>query len=223
MNSIPEFKGKLHLSGLFSFDMQKGTYYDFFKGRIIFPYWKNGKVVYMAARKTNFTPDDEYEGAKYKKLRTHKPDDDKAKYISKHIQNDTFIGEDSIRGEKEMVSKARVIEKLLDSIEKKTYDLVKASKKMYDTKLTSPASQDKYLDDILEYFKGQRQLKALPKTPISSPLVTVILFVRSPSPSDISFNALTVSLTGLRILFISRVRENSNTTTLIKVIIMLIA
>ena len=70
----------------------------------------------------------------------------------------------SIRGEKEMVSKARVIEKLLDSIEKKTYDLVKASKKMYDTKLTSPASQDKYLDDILEYFKGQRQLKALPKT-----------------------------------------------------------
>ena len=70
----------------------------------------------------------------------------------------------SIRGEKEMISKARVIEKLLDSIEKKTYDLVKASKKMYDTKLTSPASQDKYLDDILEYFKGQRQLKALPKT-----------------------------------------------------------
>ena len=37
----------------------------------------------------------------------------------------------SIRGEKEMVSKARVIEKLLDSIEKKTYDLVKASKKIY--------------------------------------------------------------------------------------------
>ena len=34
---------------------------------------------------------------------------------------------------------------------------------MYDTKLTSPASMDKYLDDVLEYFKGQRQLKALPK------------------------------------------------------------
>ena len=34
---------------------------------------------------------------------------------------------------------------------------------MYDTKLTSPASMDKYLDDTLEYFKGQRQLKTLPK------------------------------------------------------------
>ncbi len=67
------------------------------------------------------------------------------------------------RGEKEIVTKARIVEKLLESIEKKAYDLAKASKKMYDTKLTSPASQDKYLDDVLEYFKNQRSLKALPK------------------------------------------------------------
>ena len=67
------------------------------------------------------------------------------------------------RGEKEIVTKARLVEKLLESIEKKAYDLAKASKKMYDTKLTSPASQDKYLDDVLEYFKNQRSLKALPK------------------------------------------------------------
>ena len=69
----------------------------------------------------------------------------------------------TIRGEKEIVSKARIIEKLLESIEKKAYDLAKNANKMYDTKLTSPASMDKYLDDVLEYFKGQRQLKALPK------------------------------------------------------------
>jgi len=69
----------------------------------------------------------------------------------------------TLRGEKEIVSRARIIEKLLESIEKQAYDLVNNAKKMYDTKLTSPASMDKYLDDVLEYFKGQRQLKALPK------------------------------------------------------------
>jgi hypothetical protein len=121
LNSIPEFKGKLHLSGLFSFDKPKGDYYDFFKGRIIFPYWKNGKVVYMGARATKHTPVTKFECytdkegnikfdennnpiyIKYKKLRIHKPDGDKAKYISKFIQNDTFIGEDSIRGAKEII------------------------------------------------------------------------------------------------------------------------
>ena len=69
----------------------------------------------------------------------------------------------TIRGEKEIVQRARIVEKLLESIEKKAYNLAKNANKMYDTKLTSPASMDKYLDDVLEYFKGQRQLKALPK------------------------------------------------------------
>jgi hypothetical protein len=63
--------------------------------------------------------------------------------------------------EKRIVKTARVVEKLLDSIEKKNYDLVKASKNLYDTKTTSPASMDKYLDDILEYIKGERSLKTL--------------------------------------------------------------
>ena len=67
------------------------------------------------------------------------------------------------RGEKEIVSKARQVEKLLESIERKAYDLAKASEKMYDTKLTSPALRDKHLDDVLEYFKNQRSLKSLPK------------------------------------------------------------
>ena len=40
----------------------------------------------------------------------------------------------TIRGEKEIVSKARIIEKLLESIEKKAYDLAKNANKMYDTK-----------------------------------------------------------------------------------------
>lgn len=43
LNSIPEFKGKIASTGLFSFSNPSGPYYDYFKGRIVFPYWSNGK------------------------------------------------------------------------------------------------------------------------------------------------------------------------------------
>ena len=69
----------------------------------------------------------------------------------------------AMRGEKEIISKARIVEKLLDSLEKRAYDLVKGSKKMYDAKTVSPASQEKYLDEVLEYFKNQRELATLQK------------------------------------------------------------
>jgi len=121
LENKPEFQGKVALSGLFTFKSSQGPFWDFFKGRITFPYWKQGKVVYMAARATDITPVDQYEcytekdGAvkkdsqgnpayiKYKKLRTYNPDDDKRKHISRFIQNDSFMGEDSIRGAKEVI------------------------------------------------------------------------------------------------------------------------
>ncbi|MCK5343873.1 MAG: hypothetical protein KAR20_10740, partial [Candidatus Heimdallarchaeota archaeon] len=40
---------------------------SFYKGRIIFPYWKGGKVVYSIARQTEWTPENEFEKSKYKK------------------------------------------------------------------------------------------------------------------------------------------------------------
>jgi len=55
-NSSPDFRGKLSLCGLFSFKQPEGPYYDFFKGRIIFPTWNYGKVVGMAARSIDYTP-----------------------------------------------------------------------------------------------------------------------------------------------------------------------
>jgi len=58
---------------------------------------------------------------------------------------------------------ARRTEKLLQSIEKRAYALAKSFEKQYNTATTSPASQEKYLNDVLEYIKGQRQLGALPK------------------------------------------------------------
>ena len=69
----------------------------------------------------------------------------------------------STRGQKEITAKARVVEKLLDSLEKKAYDLAQGSKKIYNSKLASPSLQDKHLDDVLEYFKNQKALSALPK------------------------------------------------------------
>ena len=105
LNKFPQFKGKLVLSGLFSFKTPSGPLWDYFQGRIIFPYWKGGKVVYMAGRATKHTPisPENPTPPKYTKLRTHKADDEKRKHISKFIQNDSFMGEDEIRGEKEII------------------------------------------------------------------------------------------------------------------------
>ncbi len=58
---------------------------------------------------------------------------------------------------------ARRSEKLLQSIEKRAYNLAKSFEKQYNTATTSPASQEKYLNDVLEYIQGQRQLGSLPK------------------------------------------------------------
>ncbi|MBN1134081.1 MAG: hypothetical protein JXA38_04050 [Methanosarcinaceae archaeon] len=80
-------------SGLvFNFD---GRLVDFYNGRIVFPYWKNGKVVYFIARKVEvLTPENEYEKAKYKKLLTPK----NRSYISEVAGNDYLYGEDSLKG-----------------------------------------------------------------------------------------------------------------------------
>jgi predicted HNH restriction endonuclease len=51
---------------------------------------------------------------------------------------------------------ARRSEKLLTSIEKRAYNLAKSFEKQYNTAKTSPAGQEKYLNDVLEYIQGQR-------------------------------------------------------------------
>lgn len=67
---------------------------ELYQGRIIFPYWKNGRAVYTIGRKTKYTPDDEYEGSKYKKQLVH---NEKNKHVAYCVQNKYFYGEDSIR------------------------------------------------------------------------------------------------------------------------------
>ena len=65
---------------------------------------------------------------------------------------------------REIKARSRTIEKYLESIEKKSYDLARANKDLYNTATTSPASQDYYLDQTLSYLKGQKKLDALPDT-----------------------------------------------------------
>ncbi len=75
--------------------------YDHFQGRITFPYWKNGKVVYLIGRRVDgLTPDKEHEKAKYKKLLVHSKNNP---HISKVVQNAYFAGEDSVIGAEEII------------------------------------------------------------------------------------------------------------------------
>ena len=69
----------------------------------------------------------------------------------------------SLQGQKTIVANARVLDKLLESLEKRAYDLAKVNEKLYNTKTTSPALLDKYLDDILSFFEGKASLKTIPK------------------------------------------------------------
>ena len=64
---------------------------------------------------------------------------------------------------REIKARARTIEKYLESIEKKSYNLAKSFEGMYNTATTSPASKEYYLDNVLAYLKGQIKKSDLPK------------------------------------------------------------
>ena len=58
---------------------------------------------------------------------------------------------------------ARRTEKLLESIEKRSYKLAKSFEGRYNKGIqNSKASQDYYLDNVLQYLRNQKTLKALP-------------------------------------------------------------
>ncbi len=64
---------------------------------------------------------------------------------------------------REIKARSRTIEKYLESIEKRSYNLAKGFEGMYNTASTSPASKDYYLDQVLSYLKGQTKKSELPK------------------------------------------------------------
>ena len=67
------------------------------------------------------------------------------------------------RARQEIKARARTIEKYLEDIEKRAYNLAGGFKRLYNTNTTSPASKDQYLDQVLTYLKGDLPLEKLPK------------------------------------------------------------
>lgn len=64
----------------------------FFEGRIVFPYWSRGHVVFMIGRRTPWTPDQEWEKSKYKKLAVR--NDRSNSHVAPCIRNDVLYNED---------------------------------------------------------------------------------------------------------------------------------
>jgi len=73
----------------------------FFDGRIVFPYWSRGHVVFMIGRSTPWTPDHEWEKSKYKKLAIH--NDRNNSHVSPYIRNDVLFNEDVLLARPERV------------------------------------------------------------------------------------------------------------------------
>ena len=67
----------------------------------------------------------------------------------------------SSEAKREIKAQSRTIEKYLESIEKKAYNLAKDFETKHNTRTTSEASQDYYLDQILGYLKGNVKLKSV--------------------------------------------------------------
>jgi predicted P-loop ATPase/DNA primase len=64
----------------------------FFDGRIVFPYWSRGHVVFMIGRRTPWTPDQEWEKSKYKKLAVQNERNNS--HVAPCIRNDVLYNED---------------------------------------------------------------------------------------------------------------------------------
>ncbi len=64
---------------------------------------------------------------------------------------------------REIKARSRTIEKYLESLDKKSYNLAKSFEGQYNTMTTSPASKEYYLDQVLSYLKGQTKKSELPK------------------------------------------------------------
>ena len=73
----------------------------FFDGRIVFPYWSRGHVVFMIGRRTPWTPDHEWEKSKYKKLAIR--NDRNNSHVSPCIRNDVLYNEDVLLARPERV------------------------------------------------------------------------------------------------------------------------
>lgn len=86
-------------TGCFNYDFQENLL-PVFKNRYVFPYWKQGRVVYLIARQSPWTERNEYERAKYKKLQLP---NEQRQYIASCVNNRHFFNEDALLAKSEFV------------------------------------------------------------------------------------------------------------------------
>jgi len=103
-------------------------------------------------------------------IKSSDPLERKLKKLDNFLSNFRSLGKQTGLGfqftsgaKREIKARSRTIEKYLESIEKKSYDLAKSFEGYYNTATTSPASKEYYLDQVLAYLKGQMKLSQLPK------------------------------------------------------------
>ena len=84
---------KLAATGAFRPTGQDGLL-PFFEGRIVFPYWSHGRVVFLIGRKTPWTPDQDWEQGKYRKLPVHNAHSNR--HIAPSINNGHLYNEDCL-------------------------------------------------------------------------------------------------------------------------------
>jgi hypothetical protein len=103
-------------------------------------------------------------------IKSSDPLEKRLKKIDNFLSNFRSLGKQTGLGfqftsgaKREIKARSRTIDKYLQSIEKKSYDLAKSFEGYYNTATTSPASKEYYLDQVLAYLKGQLKLPQLPK------------------------------------------------------------
>ena len=92
--------GELAATGAFRAARHDGLF-PFFEGRIVFPYWSCGRVVFMIGRQTPWTPANQWEQSKYKKLPVH--NDHSNRHIAPSINNSHLYNEDGLLARPERV------------------------------------------------------------------------------------------------------------------------
>jgi DNA primase len=82
-----------------------------YPGRLLFPYWQKGQPRFAIARKTPYTPDNEFEQGKYKKLPIR--DDQMHSHICETIDNRLLYNEDLLSSKPEKII---IVEGITDCI-----------------------------------------------------------------------------------------------------------
>jgi hypothetical protein len=123
----------------------------------------------IAVRKLPFTKLPEFKNWRLFSVQSNDPLKARLKKLDNFLSNFRSLGKETgeqfalTSGARRYIkAQSRRIEKYLEILEKRAYNLAKSFNGQYDKGTTSAAQQTQYLDFVLEYLKGQRPLGSLP-------------------------------------------------------------